>query len=67
MDELIVAVFAGNVLTLAFGWSLFQFHKHDYKAPWSAYAWFFIPLLFAGSVFFVTGELPPWLDAVAPR
>ncbi|WP_434286309.1 hypothetical protein [Celeribacter sp. SCSIO 80788] len=40
------AVLIGNLLTLCVVWGFQQFNKHDYKAPWLAYAAFLMPTLF---------------------
>lgn len=63
-------VFAGNVLTLCFFWSLWQFKKHDYKAPWLAYAAFIGPLVYFLASWLPTvpsENLPPLLDAIVLR
>lgn len=61
-----IAVFIGNAMTLWFGWGLFQFHRHDYRAPWSAYGAVLVPVFIGLGTLFVTGPLPPHLDALAP-
>lgn len=40
--DLAIGVFVGNIAALAIGWSLFQFHKHDHRAPFAAYCGGFI-------------------------
>lgn len=68
MLDFAAAVFAGNILTVIFVWGCFQFHKHDYKAPWLAYAAFTFPLLFLLTSVVATEGLPPQFDALAtPR
>ena len=58
------AVALGNILTLMFFWGCTQFHRHDYKAPWMAYAGFLVPIAFiAVSVLAIEGP-PPHLDAI---
>ncbi len=47
VTDIAAGVFLGGVLTVCFVWACFQFHKHDYSAPWLAYAGFLMPLLFA--------------------
>lgn len=59
------AFFLGNVLTLAFVWGCVQFHRHDYRAPWLAYAALLMPLLYALGSVIVTEGLPPQFDAIA--
>lgn len=59
LHAIIAALFAGNVLTLAFVWGCVQFHRHDYKAPWLAYAAFAMPLLYLIGSLVVTEVLPP--------
>lgn len=61
------ALFLANVLTLAFVWGCVQFHRHDYKAPWLAYAAFLMPLLYLAGSVIVTEGLPPQFDALALR
>ena len=67
MVDIAAAIFLGNVLTLAFAWALFQFHKHDYRAPWAAYGWFFLPLVVLVIVAVSTEKLPPHFDALVPQ
>ena len=55
----VAALFAGNALTLAFVWACVQFHRHDYKAPWLAYAAFSMPLLYLIGALVVTEVFPP--------
>lgn len=64
MVDLALAVFAGNAITLAFVWACFQFHKHDYRAPWAAYVAFTLPLLFVVATVIIA-DPPPHLDALA--
>lgn len=66
-NDTAVAVLLGNIGTLCFLWACVQFHRHDYKAPWLAYAAFLIPLAFILAVTISTEGLPPHLDALAPR
>lgn len=63
--SLVSAFFLGNVLTLAFVWACVQFHRHDYKAPWVAYAAFLMPLLYLAGGIYLTEGLPPQFDALA--
>lgn len=65
--DLAIAVFAGNALTVWFCAGLWQFHKHDYKAPWWAYGAFLFPVLMALSVIYLNEGLPPHFDALAPQ
>jgi len=44
--DVALAVALGNVIAAAMLASLWQFHKHDYNAPWVAYAGFLMPLAF---------------------
>lgn len=67
MVDLAIAVLMGNILTLAFAWAMFQFHKHDYNAPWWAYAWVVIPILLIISSIILNEGLPPQLDALKPQ
>lgn len=64
---MISAVFAGNLLALAFAWACVQFKRHDYDAPWLAYAAFVIPLLYLAGSIIVNEGLPPQFDAIATR
>lgn len=62
-----IAVMIGNILTLCFIWGMVQFHRHDYKAPWLAYAAVTFPLFFA-LVAWITVQGPPeMLSAIALR
>lgn len=61
------AVFLANVLAVAFVWGCFQFHKHDYKAPWLAYAATLMPLAYMVIGLLLTEGLPPQFDAIALR
>lgn len=66
MLDLAASVFLGNVLTLCVVWACVQFHRHDYRAPWLAYAAFAWPLIFLGiSVYLTEGPSSP-LDALFP-
>lgn len=67
LDVIAVGVFLGNVMFASVSWGLWQFHKHDYEAPWLAYSAVLIPLAFIGLVLVSTGSLPPQLDALAPQ
>jgi len=44
---LVADIFLGNILTLSVVWGFYQFHKHDYQAPWLAYAAFVFPIIYA--------------------
>lgn len=59
------AVMLGNFGILIFGWACLQFHKHDYKAPWTAYAAFLIPLFYVVASALTIEGLPPQFDALA--
>lgn len=61
------AVFVGNAMTAAFLWSCVQFHKHDTRAPWPAYAGFLMPLLMGIGALYLTGERLPFLGALAAQ
>lgn len=61
------AVFAGNAMTAAFLWGCFQLHKHDYKAPWLAYAAFIMPLGFFLISLSLTEGLPLQSGALAAQ
>ena len=65
--EFALAVFLGNTVTLCFVWGAVQFHRHDYKAPWTAYAAFAVPMLLVMLTIAVTEGLPPQFDALEPR
>lgn len=67
MIDFAMAVFMGNVATIAFAWGFHQFHKHDYKAPWVAYAAFLMPLFMLMASLYVTGERPPMFDVSEPQ
>lgn len=67
---LVGQVFLGNVLTISFVWGLIQFQKHDYKAPWLAYAGVLIPAFYFVTSWFPTvpiEHLPPQFDALVTR
>lgn len=66
-SDLWADVFFGNVLTLAFLWGCVQFHRHDYNAPWLAYAAFLMPIALFLMSLIATGSLPPHLDALASQ
>lgn len=51
------AIFVGNIMTLSFVWGCVQFHRHDYEAPWLAYAAFLLPLAYVGMTFIAEGQL----------
>lgn len=65
--DIAAAVFLGNVLTVSFVWGCFQFHKHDYRASWLAYAAFAYPLIVLAAALIITEGLPPQFDAIALR
>lgn len=65
--DFMLAVMGGNLLTVCVVWACFQFHKHDYKAPWLAYLAFIMPVAFLGITIAVIEGLPPHLDALAPQ
>lgn len=54
-------------MTISVVWAFTQFQKHDYKAPWLVYAALMLPVIFFVIELSLTGELPPQLDALAPR
>lgn len=58
------AIALGNIGTLSFLWGCVQFHRHDYKAPWLAYAAFLFPLFFILASVIATEGLPPHFDAL---
>lgn len=65
--EMALAVAAGNMITLLFAWGLFQIHKHDYQAPWSAYGAVLIPIfLIVGNAYLngaIAEQSPPTVEA----
>ena len=63
MDTHAASVFLGNALTLAFLWGCVQFHRHDYKAPWLAYAATLMPIGYFILVVVSTEVLPQSRDA----
>lgn len=65
--DFIAAIFAGNVLALAFVWACVQFHRHDYKASWLAYAAFLMPVAYFAASLYLTEEWSPLLDALVLR
>ena len=67
MDTIAAYIFLGNLLTLAFVWGCVQFHRHDYKAPWLAYAATLMPLAYLLVSVVLTEGLPPQFDALEPR
>ena len=48
--DIAMGVFVGNAAAMGLAWSMFQFHKHDYRAPWAAYGGVFLILLALASV-----------------
>ncbi len=62
-----LAIFFGNILSVCFVWGCFQFHKHDYRASWVAYAAFCFPLMAVLVTLIATGAAPPQFDALVPR
>lgn len=67
VDEIWAGVLIGNILTLCVVWSMVQFHRHDYKAPWLAYAAFLIPAIMLAGEIISTAGLPPQFDALASQ
>lgn len=67
MFDIASAVFLGNLLTAAHIWGWVQFHRHDYKAPWTAYGAFIMPVLFMAASIITAEGLPPQFDALASR
>jgi hypothetical protein len=67
LHDFIAAIFAGNLLAVGFVWGIVQFNRHDYKAPWLAYAATLMPLLYFAASLYATEGLPPHLDALAPQ
>lgn len=60
-------VFFGNLMTLSVVWGMVQFGKHDYKAPWLAYAATLMPITLFVLSLIATGNLPPQFDALASQ
>lgn len=60
------SILLGNILTVCFIWGCVQFHRHDYRAPWLAYAAFLFPLAFLSISVAITEGMPPQFDAIAP-
>jgi hypothetical protein len=67
MFQISAAVFLGNVLTLSVVWAMVQFHRHDYRAPWLAYAALLMPVLILVGQVLVTEGLPPPFDVLTLR
>lgn len=65
MLDFAAAVFLGNLMTASFVWGFLQFNKHDYQAPWLAYAGCLMPIGFALLCVLATEGLPPQFDALA--
>lgn len=65
LNDTAVAILIGNIGTLCFLWGCVQFHRHDFKAPWLAYAAFAFPLLFIIAATLANEAPPPILDALA--
>lgn len=65
--EFIAAVFAGNVLTLAFAWGCVMASKSQSESDisWLVYASVFLPLVFVIMAGIATEGLPPFLAATA--
>ena len=53
--RLAVDIFLGNILTISVVWGFYQFHKHDYQAPWLAYAAFVFPIIYAMATWATSG------------
>lgn len=66
MDQIAAAVLLGNILTLCFVWACAQFHRHDYRAPWLAYAGALMPVGYVLLSFF-TAEPSPLFSALASQ
>lgn len=54
----VTAVSLGNIMTLCVVWGAVQFHRHDYHAPWLAYAAFCLPLVLIAISVYLTEGLP---------
>lgn len=48
--DIAIGVFVGNAAAMGFAWSMFQFHKHDHRAPFAAYCGV---MLLIGGAFYV--------------
>lgn len=66
-NDVAMAVFAGNLLTIWFLYGLWMFNKHDTEAPWSAYGACLIPIVMLMATFYLNGIAPPQFDAIAPQ
>lgn len=67
ISELGSAVFIGNAMTAALLWGCVQFHRHDYRAPWVAYAAFLFPIGMALADLWLSGSSPLSLAASASQ
>ena len=61
------AVFVGNCLAIGFAWGIMQLNKHDYHAPWLAYAAVLMPIAYALASIALVEGLPPQFDGLALR
>lgn len=66
-SDIAFAVFAGNLITFAFGWGVWSLHKEGYRAPWSAYGAMLAPLVILMATLWITEGSPPQFDALAPQ
>ena len=53
-----LSVTLGNIVTICIVWACYQFHKHDHRAPWTAYVAFILPMLLIAGTVLVTEGLP---------
>ena len=56
--SVITSIFLANIASVFFFWGLFQFHRKDFRAPWSAYAAVLVPLFAIAITAALSGDLP---------
>jgi len=61
--DIAIGVFVGNAAAMGFAWAMFQFHKHDYRAPLAAYCGVFLLIGGALYVTFVDQDPVSFIDA----
>lgn len=67
--DLTAAILAGNMLTAMFVYGAIQFTKREQRGEWSWAYWGMIafPIGVVLLAMFATGQVPPFLDAIAAR
>lgn len=65
--DIAFGVFVGNAAAMGFAWAMFQFHKHDYRAPLAAYCGVFLLVLAAAYVSLVDQDPVSFIDPEGAR